>query len=196
MKLISLGALVFQAGYHPRKKTFKAYAYPKHEFFRRENMPHAFFLTFRHLLSKICQYDQKHTLFTPIFASFCTPIRCTSVHCLVLKNNPNYVKGFFFPEDDIQLQIQVPPPGFVVTPGLGCHSTHEHVCLWGYFNPTFTHYMCALSPLFYTGSEAPRSISIGIYNILVYRTTKTHTHTPPHTPTPHTPPSPRTHTHK
>ena len=31
------------------------------------------------------------------------------VHCLVLKNNPNYVN--FFYADDIQLQIQVAPPG-------------------------------------------------------------------------------------
>ena len=35
-------------------------------------------------------YDQKHTLFSN-FARFCTPKRCMRVHCLVLKNNPNYV---------------------------------------------------------------------------------------------------------
>ena len=28
------------------------------------------------------------------FARFCTPKRCTRVHCLVLKNNPNYVNFF------------------------------------------------------------------------------------------------------
>ena len=44
-----------------------------------------------HVLSKICQYDQKHTLFFSNFAHFCPPKRCTGVHCLVLKNNPNYV---------------------------------------------------------------------------------------------------------
>ena len=27
----------------------------------------------------------------PIFRCFCTPKRCTCVHCLVLKNNPNYM---------------------------------------------------------------------------------------------------------
>ena len=43
-----------------------------------------------HVLSKICPYDQKHTLFSN-FARFCTPKRCTRVQCLVLKNNPNYV---------------------------------------------------------------------------------------------------------
>ena len=37
--------------------------------------------------SKICLYDQKHTLFS-YFARFCTPKRCTRVQCLVLKNNP------------------------------------------------------------------------------------------------------------
>ena len=47
----------------------------------------------RHVHSKICQYDQKHTLFSN-FARFCTPKRCTRVHCLVLKNNPNYVNFF------------------------------------------------------------------------------------------------------
>ena len=38
-------------------------------------------------------YDQKHTLFSN-FERFCTPKRCTRVHCLVLKNNPNYVNFF------------------------------------------------------------------------------------------------------
>ena len=31
------GALVFQAGYHPRKRTFKTH--PKYVFFRYENRP-------------------------------------------------------------------------------------------------------------------------------------------------------------
>ena len=39
------------------------------------------------------------------FCTFCTPKQCMCVHCLVLKNNPNYVN--FFYEDDIQLHIQV-----------------------------------------------------------------------------------------
>ena len=63
-----------------------------------------------HVLSKICLYDQKQTLFSN-FARFCTPKRCTRVHRLVRKNNPDYV--IFFYEDDIhsfQLQIQVPTP--------------------------------------------------------------------------------------
>ena len=58
------------------------------------------------VLSKICEHDQKHTLFSN-FACFWTPKWCTHVHSLVLKNNPNYVN---FYEDDIQLQIQVTPP--------------------------------------------------------------------------------------
>ena len=33
----------------------------------------------------------KNTPFFPNFARFCTPKRCTRVHCLVLKNNPNYI---------------------------------------------------------------------------------------------------------
>ena len=69
---------------------------------------------------KLVNMAKKHTLFSN-FARFCTPKRCTRVHCLVLKNNPNYVN--FFNQVYIQLQIQVPPP-----PEL-------HVCrsidLWG-----------------------------------------------------------------
>ena len=38
----------------------------------------------------------KNIPFFSNFARFCTPIRCTRVHCLVLKNNPNYVFFFFF----------------------------------------------------------------------------------------------------
>ena len=38
----------------------------------------------------MCHYDQKHTHFSN-FARFCTPKQCRCVHCLVLKNNPNYV---------------------------------------------------------------------------------------------------------
>ena len=41
----------------------------------------------------------KNTLFFFKFACFCTNKRCTRIHCLVLKNNPNYV--IFF---------KVPPP--------------------------------------------------------------------------------------
>ena len=74
------GPLVFQAGYHPRKRTFKTHPYfsgmkidPKYAFL------HAFFSIFHHVLFKICQYDQKHTLFSN-FVRFCTPKRCTPVH--------------------------------------------------------------------------------------------------------------------
>ena len=89
------GPLVFQAGYHPRKRTFKTHPYfsgmkidPKYAFL------HAFFSIFHHVLFKICQYDQKHTLFSN-FVCFCTPKRCTPVHWLVLKNNPSNNVNFF-----------------------------------------------------------------------------------------------------
>ena len=42
---------------------------------------------------QICKYDQNTPLFSN-FARFCTPKRCTHIHCLVLKNNPNYVDFF------------------------------------------------------------------------------------------------------
>ena len=56
----------------------------------------AFFLIVPHILSQICHYDQKPSFFFffPSFARFCTPKRCTHVHCLVLKNNPTYVIFF------------------------------------------------------------------------------------------------------
>ena len=93
------GPLVFQAGYHPRKRTFKTHPYfsgmkidPKYAFLN------AFFSIFHHVLFKICQYDQKHTLFSN-FVRFCTPKRCTPVHWLVLKNNPsnnvNFLRGWY-----------------------------------------------------------------------------------------------------
>ena len=53
----------------------------------------AFFSLVRHVLSKISQYVKKHTYFSNR-ACFCTPKRCMRVHCLVLKNNPNYVNFF------------------------------------------------------------------------------------------------------
>ena len=63
---------------------------------------------FLHAFSLICPscpfqnlplWPKTHPFF-PNFARFCTPKWCTRVHCLVLKNNPNYVN---FYEDDIQL---------------------------------------------------------------------------------------------
>ena len=46
----------------------------------------------------------------PFFPQFYTHKQYTHVHCLVLKNNPNYVNFFFFfYRDDIQFEIQVPP---------------------------------------------------------------------------------------
>ena len=81
--------------------------------FRYENRPykyvflHAFFLNLSAMSFPKFFNMTKNTRFFSNFARFCTPKRCTRVHCLVLKNNPNYI---FF-EDDIQLQIQVSPPG-------------------------------------------------------------------------------------
>ena len=70
-----------------------------------------FFLTFCNLFSKICDHYQWSLSNTPFFSNFghfCTLKWCMCVHCLVLKNNANFVN--FSYEDDIQLQIQVPPP--------------------------------------------------------------------------------------
>ena len=52
-----------------------------------------FSLIVRHVLSKICHMTKNIPFFSN-FARFCTPKRCARVHCLVLKNNPNYVNFF------------------------------------------------------------------------------------------------------
>ena len=75
----------------------------------------------------------KNTLFFPILHIFAplNDIRGTRVHCLVLKNNPNYVN--FFYEDDIQLQIQVlPPPAFYDRNFLS-HITYTRSLHWPYW---------------------------------------------------------------
>ena len=78
---------------------------PKYAFFA------CVFLNFPYVLSKMCQYDQKHTPFS-IFARFCTPKRCKRVHCLVLKNNPNYVN--FFTRMIPNFKYKCPPPGISI----------------------------------------------------------------------------------
>ena len=50
-------------------------------------------------------YMTQNILFSN-FARFCTPERCTRVHCLVLKNNPE-----FLDEPDTPLTFECPPPG-------------------------------------------------------------------------------------
>ena len=70
---------------------------------------HAFFLICLSCpFKKFALYDQKHTLF-PNFARFCTPKRCMRVHCLVLKNNPNYVNFWM---------SLIPPLTFECPPGV------------------------------------------------------------------------------
>ena len=59
------------------------------------------------LICSFCHYDQIHTPFSN-FARFCTPKQCMRVHCLVLKNNPNYVNFF---SRMISNFIQVAPLG-------------------------------------------------------------------------------------
>ena len=70
---------------------------------------HAFFLIFPLRLFQNLSIWSKTQPFSS-FTRFCIPEQCTHIHCLVLKkNNTNYV-NFFFYEDDIQHQIQMPPP--------------------------------------------------------------------------------------
>ena len=68
---------------------------------------YAFLNTF-FLIGPSCPFQNlsiwpKHTLFSN-FARFCTPKRCTCVHCLVLKNNPNYVNF----SESLSLSLSLP----------------------------------------------------------------------------------------
>ena len=45
------------------------------------------------------------------FARFCTPKRCTRVHCLVLKNNPNYMIFLTRMISNFKYKCPPPPPG-------------------------------------------------------------------------------------
>ena len=154
------GTLVYQAGYYPRKRTFKTH--PKHVFFRNESRPYKY--VFLHALFLICLpcpfqnlsiWPKSHPFifryenrpykyvflqafffflfcfvlfcflicppcpfqnlsiwpkihpFPQILHVFCTPKRCTRVHCLVLKNNPNYI----FSRMISNFKYKCPPPG-------------------------------------------------------------------------------------
>ena len=57
-----------------------------------------------------CVTMTNNTSFFPNFAHFCTPTRCTRVHCLVLKNNPNYVN--FFTRMISNFKYKCPPTEF------------------------------------------------------------------------------------
>ena len=104
-------SLVFGAGYHPHKRTFKTH--PKHIFFRYENRPQIRVLVCVFLNLSIMSFPKfvnmtKNTPFFPILHVFASlnDVRAY-VHCLVLKNNPNYMNFFtrWYPTS-----IQVPPP--------------------------------------------------------------------------------------
>ena len=53
------GALVFQAGYHPRKRTFKTH--PQHIFFRYEIDPNYMFLHVFFLICPLCPFQNLST---------------------------------------------------------------------------------------------------------------------------------------
>ena len=114
------GALVFQVGYHPRKRTFKAH--PKHIFFRYEKdskyaFLHAFILILPSCPFQICQYNNTHThththtqnsFSSPNSACFCTPKGRTHVYCLVLKNKlRDILRGWYLTSNT----SAPPPPG-------------------------------------------------------------------------------------
>ena len=101
----------------PRKRTFKTH--PINMYFpgmKIDPIKYAFLHAFFVMSFPKFVTMTKHTrpFFFPILHVFaCTPKRCKRVHCLVLKNNSNYVNIFY--EDDTQLQIKVAPPVVKVT---------------------------------------------------------------------------------
>ena len=69
----------------------------------------------------IClSYDQKHTL----FPRFCTPKRCTHVHYLALKNNPNYVNFWTSLIPPLTFEWPPPPPGLCMLSSEQCHASY------------------------------------------------------------------------
>ena len=79
------GALVFQVGYHPRKKNF--WTHPKHIFSRHQNricIFACFFLICHLFFSTIYDYCQKHTFFLN-FRCLRTPKWNMCIDCLVWK---------------------------------------------------------------------------------------------------------------
>ena len=83
-------AHVFQAGYHPTLNTYFSGTKIDSKF----AFLHAFFLICPSRPFQILSQWSKTRLFPQKFCTFCTPKRRTHVHCLVLKNNPNYVNFF------------------------------------------------------------------------------------------------------
>ena len=70
---------------------------------------HAFFLICLSCpFQNLSIWPKTHPFFN--FARFCTPKRCTHVHCLVLKNNPNYVN--FWMSLIPPLTFECPPPAW------------------------------------------------------------------------------------
>ena len=81
--------------------------------FRYENRPYkyVFLQAFFFLICPPCPFQNlsiwpKTRPFPPILHVFCTPKRCTRVHCLVLKNNPNYI----FSRMISNFKYKCPPP--------------------------------------------------------------------------------------
>ena len=101
--------------------------HPNHVFFRYENRPliGVFACIFLNLpvmsFPKFVYMTKKHTLFSN-FAHFCTP-----KHCLVLKNNPNYVN--FRTSLIPPLTFECPPP----PPWIG----HFFLETWYMYGSTF-----------------------------------------------------------
>ena len=114
------GAIVCQAGYHPRKKTFKTHC--KHVFFRYENRPYnvfyvfacVFFLNLSAMSFPKFVNMTKNTPFFPILHVFALLNDVREYIAWSWKTTPITWFFFFFYEDDNQLQIQLytsGPPG-------------------------------------------------------------------------------------
>ena len=99
--------------------------------------------TFLHdfsLICLLCSFQnlslwQKNTPFFSNFAHFCTAKRCTHVHCLVLKDNPNYVNFFTRMISNFKCKWPPPPP----PPGIDQHCEHTSARFiykfdWHFFN--------------------------------------------------------------
>ena len=119
---------------------------------------HAFLLTFRHVLSKICPYDQKHTRFTPILQVF-APLNDVRAYIAWSWKTILTTWRFFFPRGwHPTSNTSASPPRVLWSPLAWDVTQHMSMSAFGVISTLLLHTMCALSPLFYTSSEAPTSI--------------------------------------
>ena len=107
------GSLVFQAGYHPRKRTFKTH--PKHLFFRYENRPWIYVFACIFLNFTIMSFSKfvnmtKNTPFFTILHIF-APLNDVRAY-IVWSLKTTLITWIFFTRMISNFKYKCPPPRF------------------------------------------------------------------------------------